>query len=124
MNGTSSQADTERLNELTGQLASAKSRLGDVNAIDAALDKSPESYLTVFDLRNGTGKRVLAAVAVGNPDTASKVSVTVPGIGSTTAASLPDMVEKADKLRLETERQLLNAPRLPGTPLRTVSAIA
>ena len=124
MNDTSSRADAERLNDLKGQLASAKSRLGDVNAIDAALDKSPESYLTVFDPRNGTGKQVLAAVAVGNPDTASKVSVTVPGIGSTTAASLPDMVGEADKLRLEAERQLLNAPRAPGAPLPTVSAIA
>jgi uncharacterized coiled-coil DUF342 family protein len=124
MNGTSTQEATERLNDLKAQLASAKSRLGDFNAIDAALDKGPETYLTVFDPRTGTGKQALAAIAVGNPDTASKVSVTVPGIGSTTAATLPDMVGEADKLRLEAQRQLLNAPRAPGAPLPTVSAIA
>jgi hypothetical protein len=55
---------------------------------------------------------------------ASKVSVTVPGIGSTTAATLPDMVGEADKLRLEAARQLLNSPRAPGAPLPTVLAIA
>jgi pimeloyl-ACP methyl ester carboxylesterase len=124
MNGTATQATTERLNDLKAQLASAKSRLGDANAIDAALDRAPESYLTVYDPRTGTGKQALAAIAVGNPDTATKVSVTIPGIGSTTATTLPDMVSEAGKLQQEAQRQLLNEKRPPGAPLPTVSTIA
>ena len=104
----------DRLNDLKHQLDGAKAHLGELNAVHDALGKAPETYLTVFDPRNGTGKPVLAAVAVGNPDTAQNVSVTVPGIGSTTQGSLPDMVTEASNLRLETERQLRNAG-LPGS---------
>lgn len=104
----------DRLNDLKGQLDSAKAHLGELNAIHDALDKAPETYLTVFDPRTGTGKQVLAAVAVGNPDTARNVSVTVPGIGSTTKDTLPGMVTEAQNLQLEAQRQLRNAG-LPGS---------
>jgi hypothetical protein len=103
-----------RLNDLKGQLAGAKTHLGELNAVHDALGKAPETYLTVFDPRTGTGNQVLAAVAVGNPDTARNVSVTVPGIGSTTKGTLPDMVTEASNLQLEAQRQLRNAG-LPGS---------
>ena len=111
--GDHSAAALDRLNELKDQLAGAKTHLGELNAVHDALGKAPETYLTAFDPRTATGKQVLAAVAVGNPDTARNVSVTVPGIGSTTKDTLPGMVSEAQNLRLEAERQLRNAG-LPG----------
>ena len=112
--GGHSAASLDRLNELKSQLDGAKTHLGELNAVHDALGKAPETYLTVFDPRTGTGKQVLAAVAVGNPDTARNVSVTVPGIGSTTQGTLPDMVTEAQNLQLEAQRQLRNAG-LPGS---------
>ncbi len=112
--GDHSEAALDRLNELKGQLDGAKTHLGELNAIHDALGKAPETYLTAFDPRTGTGKQVLAAVAVGNPDTARNVSVTVPGIGSTTKDTLPGMVTEAQNLQLEAQRQLRNAG-LPGS---------
>ena len=114
MTGDHSTGAIDRLNELSGQLTDAKNHLGELNAVDEALDKAPETYLTVFDPRTGTDKQVLAAVAVGNPDTARNVSVTVPGIGSTTKDTLPGMVTEAQNLQLEAQRQLRNA-ELPGS---------
>ena len=114
MTGDHSTATVDRLNELKGQLDSAKAHLDQLNAVHDALGNAPETYLTSFDPRNGTGKPVLAAVAVGNPDTARNVSVTVPGIGSTTKDTLPGMVTEAQNLRLEAERQMRNAG-LPGS---------
>ncbi|WP_101947933.1 alpha/beta hydrolase [Mycobacterium sp. 3519A] len=112
--GDHSTATFDRLNELKDQLTSAKSYLGDLNAVHDALGKAPETYLTAFDPRTGTGKHVLAAVAVGNPDTARNVSVTVPGLGSNTQETLPGMVSEAQNLRLEAERQMRNAG-VPGS---------
>lgn len=112
--GDHSKDALDRLNDLKGQLDGAKAHLGELNAIHDALDKAPETYLTVFDPRTGTGKQVVAAVAVGNPDTARNVSVTVPGIGSTTKDTLPGMVTEAQNLQLEAQRQLRNAG-LPGS---------
>lgn len=112
--GDHSAETMDRFNDLTGELDGAKGYLSQLNAVHDALGKAPETYLTVFDPRTGTGKPVLAAVAVGNPDTAQNVSVTVPGIGSTTKDTLPGMVTEASNLRLEAERQLRNAG-LPGS---------
>ncbi|OBF28904.1 hypothetical protein A5724_26155 [Mycobacterium sp. ACS1612] len=112
--GDHSTATYDRLNELKDQLSSTKSYLGDLNAVHDALGKAPETYLTVFDPRTATGKHVLAAVAVGNPDTARNVSVTVPGLGSNTQETLPGMVSEAQNLRLEAERQMRNAG-MPGS---------
>lgn len=112
--GDRSTETLDRLNDLKGQLDGAKTYLGELNAVHDALGKAPETYLTVFDPRTGTGKQVLAAVAVGNPDTARNVSVTVPGIGSTTRDTLPGMVTEAQNLQLEAQRQLRNAG-LPGS---------
>jgi hypothetical protein len=112
--GDHSAASLDQLNQLKAQLDGAKTHLGELNAVHDALGKAPETYLTAFDPRTGTGKQVLAAVAVGNPDTARNVSVTVPGIGSTTKDTLPGMVTEAQNLQLEAQRQLKNAG-LPGS---------
>jgi hypothetical protein len=112
--GDHSAASLDPLNQLKAQLDGAKTHLGELNAVHDALGKAPETYLTAFDPRAGAGKQVLAAVAVGNPDTARNVSVTVAGIGSTTKDTLPGMVTEAQNLQLEAQRQLRNAG-LPGS---------
>lgn len=133
--GDHSAATMSRLDALGKQLTESKRYLNDLNAVHDALGKAPETYLTVFDPRTGTGKGVLAAVAVGNPDTATDASVTVPGVGSTTGGTLPGMVSEASNLRDTAQRQL---DRLgmqgsvatiawmgydpPANPINTVSA--
>jgi pimeloyl-ACP methyl ester carboxylesterase len=119
MNGDHSAATMSELENLGKELTGAKGYLSDLNAVHNALGKAPETYLTVFDPRSGTGKPVLAAVAVGNPDTAQHVSVTVPGVGSTTRGSLTEMVTEASNLRDTAQRQLDRV----GTP-GSVAAIA
>src|SRR5262249_24746773 len=84
----------------------AKGRLGEFDSIDQALRNAPETYLTELQIPNQPGKQVLAAVAVGNPDTAANVSVTVPGVGSTTRDTLPGMVIQARQLQREEIRHL------------------
>jgi Alpha/beta hydrolase len=105
-------ASKDQMAELAAKLSEQKKYLGDLDSVHEALGKADETYLTAFDPRTGTGKPVLAAVAVGNPDTAKNVSVTVPGVGSTTEDSLPSMVSEANALRAETLRQL----HLEGLP--------
>jgi hypothetical protein len=117
--GDHSPATMSELENIGKELTGAKGYLADLNAVHDALGKAPETYLTIFDPRTGTGKPVLAAVAVGNPDTAKNVSVTVPGVGSTTQASLPEMVTEASNLRDTAQRQLDRV----GTP-GSVAAIA
>ena len=99
----------DQLNAMGPQLADAKKRVGELDAVTDALSKAPETYLAMLDVPREFGKPVHAAVAVGNPDTAKNVSVTVPGVGSTTRTSLPDMVQEARNLRLEGLRQMGNA---------------
>jgi hypothetical protein len=106
MTGDHSPATTSELENIGKELTGAKGYLADLNAVHDALGKAPETYLTVFDPRTGTGSPVLAAVAVGNPDTARHVSVTVPGVGSTTRRSLTEMVTEASNLRDTAQRQL------------------
>lgn len=104
--GDTSIATRSEMESLATQLNESKRYLGDLNAVHDALGKAPETYLTMFDPRTGTGNPVLAAIAVGNPDTASKVSVTVPGVGSTTKDSLSSMVGEANDLRRTTQLQM------------------
>jgi len=91
--------DQNRLQDLNSQLNAAQNRMGEFDAIDDALTRAPETYLTQFDIPTDPGQKVHAAVAVGNPDTATDISVTVPGIGSTTKDSLPSMVSEARNLQ-------------------------
>ena len=91
------------------RLRDAKGRLADIDSIDQALRSAPETYLTQLTVPDDPHKQLLAAVAVGNPDTAKNVSVTVPGVGSTTRDTLPGMVSEANALRNEELRQLVAA---------------
>lgn len=103
-----------QLAALNDQLSAAKGRLGDLDAVDQALSRAPETYLAQLQLPEDPHQQVLAAVAVGNPDTAANVSVTVPGVGSTLKGTLPGMVSEARNLRSEEIRQL-NAAGKPAS---------
>jgi hypothetical protein len=98
--------DQNRLQDLNSQLNAAQNRMGEYDAIDDALTRAPETYLTQLDIPTDPGQKVRATVAVGNPDTATDISVTVPGIGSTTKDSLPSMVGEARNLQRTAENEL------------------
>jgi hypothetical protein len=98
--------DQNRLQDLNSQLNAAQNRMGEYDAIDDALARAPETYLTQLDIPTDPGQKVHAAVAVGNPDTATDISVTVPGIGSTTKDSLPSMVTEARNLQNTAQEEL------------------
>ena len=98
--------DQNRLQDLNSQLSAAQNRMGEYDAIDDALGRAPETYLTQLDIPTDPSQKVRAAVAVGNPDTAIDISVTVPGIGSTTKDSLPNMVSEARNLQNTANEEL------------------
>lgn len=58
-----------RLAALTDELSAARGRLGELDAVDEALSRAPETYLTQLQIPEDPNQQVLAAVAVGNPDT-------------------------------------------------------
>lgn len=95
-----------RRQDLNGQLNAAQHRMAEYDAINDALSREPETYLTQLDIPADPGGKVRAAVAVGNPDTAADISVTVPGLGSTTKDSLPSMVTEAANLQNTAEEEL------------------
>jgi hypothetical protein len=110
-NGVVDSDAVSRLAAMGDQLTAAKNRLGELDCVDQALRNAPETYLTQLQIPGDPRSQVLAAVAVGNPDTAVNLSVAVPGVGSTTRATLPRMVVEARELQLEEIRQLKNAGR-------------
>ncbi|MEV0246307.1 alpha/beta hydrolase [Nocardia sp. NPDC050712] len=86
-------------------------RLDDVNKISEVVkdaDRKPQPKLLALDVNSG--RQVRAAIAVGDPDNADHISVATPGLG-TTADSLGGMVNEAQTLKTETERQLDKAGR-------------
>jgi hypothetical protein len=93
--------------------------LPDLQAVDKAVSGKPDRKLLVLDTQ--TGRQPHAAVAIGDPDTATHVSVTAPGLNTTVHGSIGSMTDEATQLRAESLRQL----RLtPGHAHDTVSAIA
>ncbi|UFS99480.1 alpha/beta hydrolase [Nocardia huaxiensis] len=114
---------TER--ELQTQLATAdtsqaqkviQGKIDDVKAIRAQVenrstlpDGTPDRLLMVLDASGG--EHVEAAIAIGNPDTATHVSVTVPGLNTNAADSLGGMVSEAEQLRFHSQDLLTNAGR-------------
>ncbi|BBX75590.1 hypothetical protein H7H78_13335 [Mycobacterium shinjukuense] len=93
--------------------------LPDLRAVDRAITGNPERRLLLLDTKNGRQAR--AAIAVGDPDTATHVSVTAPGLNTTVHGSIASMTEEATNLRTEALRQLSVTP---GHEHDTVSAIA
>ncbi|BBU21647.1 hypothetical protein MYXE_14360 [Mycobacterium xenopi] len=111
--------NSAELQGLKDQLDAAHNRMAEFDSIDRALTEAPETYLTQLDIPADPGQKVRAAVAVENPDTATDIAITVPGIGSTTKDSLPDMVNEARNLQ-RTAQDELKRLGLPGS----VSTIA
>lgn len=93
--------------------------LPDLQAVDRAVSGKPDRKLLLLDTQ--TGRQAHAAVAVGDPDTATHVSVTAPGLNTTVHGAIGGMTSEATNLQLEALRQLRSAP---GHSHDTVSAIA
>ena len=93
--------------------------LPDLQAVDKAVRDKPERKLVLLDTE--TGRQARAAIAVGDPDTATHVSVTTPGLNTTVHDAIGGMTEEATDLRVEALRQL---SLTPGHELDTVSTIA
>jgi hypothetical protein len=105
-------ADTSKqLSSLKNQIDAAKGRLNEYHAVDKALSNASDTYLMQF---NNSGSQVWAAVAVGNPDTATNVAVMVPGMTDTVQKTLPVLVSEAADLNAMSTRQLVLAGRDPS----------
>ena len=114
--GTEADPGSDHYNRrhLAEDLASARG--SDLEALEECL-ADPDRKLMLYD---AAGPQVHAAVAVGDPDTAAHVSVTVPGLNTTVGGDMPEMVREAAALRRESLRQLADA----GRPGEDVAAIA
>jgi hypothetical protein len=103
---SSASAVSARLRVLSDELSAARDRMAEFDSIRNALRQAPETYLTQLSIPAGTKQKVGAVVAVGNPDAAVNIAVSVPGLGSTTKDSLPDMVIEARNLQTTALDQL------------------
>lgn len=92
--------------------------LADLQAVDIAV-KGKDRRLMLLDTK--TGRQTHAAIAVGDPDTATHVSVTTPGLNTTVHAGIGTMADEASRLRDEALRHLRN---IGGHQRDTVCAIA
>jgi len=93
--------------------------LPDLQAVDKSVSGFPDRKLLLLDTKSGD--MVHAAVAIGNPDTATHVSVTAPGLNTTVHGAMTGMSSEATNLRAEAIRQL---EATPGHELESVSTIA
>ncbi|RUP03389.1 MAG: hypothetical protein EKK34_19440 [Mycobacterium sp.] len=93
--------------------------LPDLQAVDKAVGGKPDRKLLLLDTQNGA--QAHAAVAIGDPDTATHVSVTSPGLNTTVHGAIVGMAEEAGQVKDEALRQLGNTP---GHLHDTVSTIA
>jgi len=93
--------------------------LPDLQAVDKSVLGFPDRKLLLLDTKSGD--MVHAAVAIGNPDTATHVSVTAPGLNTTVHGAMTGMSSEATNLRAEAIRQL---EATPGHELESVSTIA
>ena len=104
--------------ELARASAAGSANLADLQALDRVLAANPGLRLMLLDT---SGERLRAAVAAGDPDTATHVSVTTPGLNTTVAGSLEAMAGEAIALRQRATEQLR---RTPGRNRETVASIA
>ncbi len=93
-------------------------RLADIAGIRHSMT-TPDSHLVYIARPDDPSQMVHAAVAIGDPYAAEHISVTVPGVGSTTRTSLPAMTKEAEELVREA-RTIATATGLSDN----VSAIA
>ncbi|PXX53398.1 alpha/beta hydrolase family protein [Nocardia tenerifensis] len=98
------------------KLAQVQAKLKDLDSLESTLKDHPldpanpdtGARLLLLDMQSGD--KGMAAIAVGDPDNADHVSVTVPGV-STTVQSLDGMTKEAVALQTEAQRQLDAAGR-------------
>lgn len=93
--------------------------LPDLQAVDKTVKMSPDRKLMLLDTKSG--KQARAAIAVGDPDNSTHVSVSAPGLNTTVHGAIGGMTDEATRLRSEALRQL---SLTPGHEHDTVSAIA
>lgn len=98
---------------------SGAKNMPDLQAVDKSVSGFPGRKLMLLDTKSGDMAH--AAVAIGDPDTASHVSITAPGLNTTVHRSIGSMTEEAANLQRETYRQLGASP---GHELEDVSTIA
>lgn len=103
--------------ELQRATATGSPDLADLQALDRALAANPGVRLLLLDT---SGERLHAAFAAGNPDTATHVSVTTPGLNTTVAGSVEAMMGEAVALRGLAAGQLA---RTPGRHRESVASI-
>lgn len=101
-----------------GALSGAK-YLPDLRAVNDAVKDNPDRKLMLLDTQSGRQAR--AAIAVGDPDSATHVSVTAPGLNTTVHDAIGGMTSEATNLQREALSQL---SLVPGHEQDTVSAIA
>jgi hypothetical protein len=77
-------------------------RLADIAGIRKALE-TPNSHLIFIAKPDDPSQMIRAATSIGDPFTADHVSVTVPGVSSTTRQSLATMTQEAYGLRQEAQ---------------------
>lgn len=95
-------------------LAQTRKRLAALDAITATLDQGDRQLLV---LDNRSGQDTLAAIAVGNVDTATHVAVFVPGLDSDVQGDLGRYDGDMDSLKMTVEQLL------PKDPPETVACV-
>ncbi|MEB3020219.1 putative alpha/beta hydrolase [[Mycobacterium] crassicus] len=95
--------------------------LPDLQAVDTVLRASPNRKLMLLDTQSGTQAR--AAIAVGDPDKATHVSVTTPGLNTTVHGGIESMAEEATNVRREALRQLRFEPGHENDSVSTIAWI-
>jgi hypothetical protein len=93
--------------------------LPDLQAVNNAVKDNPDRKLMLLDTQSG--RQVRAAVAIGDPDTATHVSVTTPGLNTTVRGAIESMTSEATNLQRGALSQLSLSP---GHENDTVSTIA
>jgi hypothetical protein len=96
-----------------------RAKLADLDGLQAGLDKGGDTYLIALE---ASGRSTKAIVALGNPDGADHVAVTVPGMGAQVifAQSVGGMMHEALLLRGEVQTQLKQV----GRRAETMAAVA
>lgn len=93
--------------------------LSDLEAVNKTVSGKPDRKLLLLDTQNG--QQAHAAVAIGDPDTATHVSVTAPGLNTTVHGAIEGMSEEATNMRAEALRQLRTTPGHYGETVATIA---
>lgn len=98
-------------------------RLADIAAIQEAL-QTPGSYLVYLEKPDDPTQMIPAATSVGDPFKADHVSVTVPGVGSSTRESIAGMTREAAELRNEARSIALEVKNPQDQDIPSIATIA